>query len=94
MEGCQAVSKPVRGPSRPSGSRTGQILDTFVSFQTGQWLRALPQRGSRQRSEVCKWPAMGLDLLDLLSVAVLIHTVEEDGTFVVLAVRLDKLCTQ
>ena len=31
---------------------------------------------------------------DLLSVAVLIHTVEEDGALVVLAVGLDKLCTQ
>ena len=32
--------------------------------------------------------------IDQLSVAVLIHTVEEDGALVVLAVRLDKLCTQ
>ena len=30
----------------------------------------------------------------LLSVAVLIHTVEEDGAWVVLAVGLDKLCSQ
>ena len=30
----------------------------------------------------------------MLSVAVLIHTVEEDGALVVLAVGLDKLCTQ
>ena len=37
---------------------------------------------------------MGLDLLDLLSVAVLIHTVEEDGALVVLAAGLDKLCPQ
>ena len=37
---------------------------------------------------------MGLDLLDLLSVAVLIHTVEEDGALVVLVVGLDKPCTQ
>ena len=32
--------------------------------------------------------------IDLLSVAVLIHTVEEDSALVVLAVGLDKLCTQ
>ena len=34
---------------------------------------------------------MGLDLLYLLSVADLIHTVKEDGALVVLAVGLDKL---
>ena len=32
--------------------------------------------------------------IDLLSVAVLIHTVEEDSALVVLAVGLDKLCAQ
>ena len=37
---------------------------------------------------------MGLVLLDLPSVAVLIHTVEEDGALVVLAAGLDKCCPQ
>ena len=39
------------------------------------------------------YPSIYLSI-DLLSVAVLIHTVEEDGALVVLAVGLDKLCTQ
>ena len=53
-----------------------------------------PEITSGQRSELSIGQAMGLDLLDLLSAAVLIHTVEKDGALVVLAVRRDKLCTQ
>ena len=34
--------------------------------------RNAAQLNSSQRSKLCKWPAMGLDLLDLLSVADLI----------------------
>ena len=51
-----------------------------------------PSHGKVQR--LCFYKYIVLVLLDLLSVAVLIHTVDEDGSLVLLAVSLDKLCTQ
>ena len=54
-----------------------------------------PEPRSRQRSELSSCQEMGLDLLDLLFVAVLIHNTEvTHGRRVVLAVGWDKLCSQ
>ena len=54
-----------------------------------------PRKSSHVKVQrLCKQQYIILVLLDLLSVAVLIHTVEGDGALVVLAVGLDKLCTQ
>ena len=52
------------------------------------------QLKSRQLESAIKQCFHRLVLLDPLSVAVLIHTVEEDCALVLMAVELDKLCTQ
>ena len=79
-----------------------------MALRRVKWLRVVsraleepPQLTGNQRNPnqanskvLSKASSIGLVLLDLLCVAVLINTVEEDGALVVLAARLGKLCTQ
>ncbi len=67
-DGCRAARRP--SPAFAVGQQSCRAVQEAPETTANHRNSARPK--SAQRSELCKWPAMGLDLLDLLSVADLI----------------------